>query len=88
MQNWEEERISLKGAGPKFGLVFPDFEGYFEALRALAGTEGPGRKLPGWRGEWMESFMRGHELRKGFWRRLNDEARRKREGKGEVRAVL
>ncbi|KAF2168521.1 hypothetical protein M409DRAFT_21271 [Zasmidium cellare ATCC 36951] len=87
MQDWEEERIKLKGDGPKFGLVWPDFEGYFEAVRALAGTEGPGRKLPRWRGEWMEVFMEGRELRKGFWRRLNEEAR-KRKGKGEVRAVL
>jgi hypothetical protein len=77
-QAWEQERISTLGDGPGFALLYPDFEGYFETLRALA-TEGPpgvGRKLPRFRREWFRAFMEGHEKRKAMWLRLNAAASR------------
>lgn len=50
MQEWEEARIKARGNGPKFALIFPDFEAYFETLRELAGPGegegGVGRRLP------------------------------------------
>jgi len=53
--------------------VYPDFEDYFETLRALAGEGEPGvgRKLPPFRREWFRAFMEGHERRKEMWRRIN-----------------
>lgn len=81
MQQWESERIKVRGDGPKFALVYPDFEDYFETLRHLAGDGEPGvgRKLPKFRREWFRTFMDGHELRKDMWRRLNAAAREKDE---------
>jgi hypothetical protein len=77
MQPWEEERIRKRGDGPKFALVYPDFEEYFETLRRLAGDgDGIGRQLPKFRREWFREFMEGHELRKRMWKRLNAEARK------------
>lgn len=75
MEEWEEERVKLKGDGPGFSLVSPDFEAYFELLRELATegrtAEGVGRKLPVFRREWHRAFSEGHELRKGMWSRVN-----------------
>ncbi|KAM5358481.1 hypothetical protein ACJZ2D_015239 [Fusarium nematophilum] len=76
MQEWEDERIRTHGDGPKFSVVFPDFEDYFETVRELAGDGAPGagRKLPRFRREWYRAFIEGTELRKAMWRRLNAEA--------------
>lgn len=76
MRKWEVDRIKAKGDGPKFSVIYPEFEDYFEDLRRLAGEgeEGSGRKLPKFRREWFRDFMDAHELRKDMWRRLNAEA--------------
>ncbi|KAF4120839.1 Flavin-binding monooxygenase-like [Geosmithia morbida] len=73
MQRWEIDRIKARGDGGKFGLVFPDFEDYFDTLRDLSG-QSVGRQLPKFKREWFRSFMDGHELRKNMWRTLNAEA--------------
>ena len=46
-ERWEADRIAARGDGPKFTLVFPDFEDYFEGVRRLAGPgeKGLGRQL-------------------------------------------
>ncbi|CAK1365438.1 unnamed protein product [Cercospora beticola] len=77
MKAWEEDRIKKKGDGPKFTLVYPDFEDTFERLRSLSGEvkDGKGRPLPKFRREWFRDFTNGHELRKQTWKRLNAEAR-------------
>ena len=87
-RKWEEERIKEKGDGAKFGLVFPDFEDYFDTLRELAGAgeKGVGRKLPRFKREWFRAFMDGHELRKDMWQRLNAEAREEEEAEKRGRA--
>ncbi|KAH8673716.1 hypothetical protein BX600DRAFT_480072 [Xylariales sp. PMI_506] len=78
---WEQERIAARGDGPKFALVYPDFEEYFNGLREMAGADGeegsgtPGRKLPPFDQAWFDRFMQGHELRKDMWRRINASAR-------------
>ncbi|KAI0128684.1 hypothetical protein BJ170DRAFT_341175 [Xylariales sp. AK1849] len=76
-QRWETERIKSRGDGPKFALVFPDFEEYFTSLREMAGPgeNGLGRQLPPFDQAWYDRFMAGHELRKAMWNRLNAEAR-------------
>lgn len=78
MEAWEEYRIGKKGDGPKFTLVYPDLEGYFEKIRELAGdgVEGKGRTLIPFKKEWMTAFEKGTELRRGMWKRLNEKARR------------
>ncbi|KAI5860963.1 FAD/NAD(P)-binding domain-containing protein [Durotheca rogersii] len=75
-RRWEAERVKVRGDGPKFALVFPDFEDYFETVRKLAGPgeDGLGRQLPPFRKEWLDAFYGGHERRKRMWRRLNEEA--------------
>ncbi|KXS95443.1 hypothetical protein AC578_4721 [Pseudocercospora eumusae] len=82
MRRWEEERMGQRGDGPKFVLVYPDFEEYFETLRTLSGEvkDAKGRMLPKFRREWFRDFMDGHELRKSMWRRLNEEAKCKLKG--------
>lgn len=80
MREWEEERVKKTGDGPKFQMVYPDFEEYFETLRRLAGEpsgagEG-GRRLPGYDQEWFASFMRGHDRRIAMWTRENEKARK------------
>ncbi|KAK3496012.1 hypothetical protein B0T13DRAFT_488764 [Neurospora crassa] len=79
MLEWEEERIEEKGDGPRFSLIYPEFEEYFETLRRLAGegetARGLGRKLPRFRPEWFRAFMEGHDLRKRMWKRVNKQAR-------------
>lgn len=70
-KKWEQDRIACKGDGPGFCLIYPRFEEYFEALRAIAGEEGPGRKLPKFDQKWFESFERGHQMRQDHWRTVN-----------------
>jgi hypothetical protein len=75
-ERWEQDRIAEKGDGPKFTMVYPDFEDYFETVRALAGPgeRGFGRQLPPFKREWFKVFLDGLELRKSMWRRLNTQA--------------
>ncbi|KAF2642679.1 FAD/NAD(P)-binding domain-containing protein [Massarina eburnea CBS 473.64] len=77
-QLWEKQRIAIKGDGPLFTLILPDFEEYFETLRGLAGepNEGaPGRRLPAFDRRWLEIFMEGHERRKKWWSEENEKAK-------------
>ncbi|KAH6686855.1 thiol-specific monooxygenase [Plectosphaerella plurivora] len=75
-EQWETDRIAARGDGPRFSLVFPDFEDYFETLRRLAGPgeNGLGRTLPPFDRAWFKAFLDGHERRKNMWRRLNARA--------------
>ncbi|KAL1639226.1 hypothetical protein SLS58_008194 [Diplodia intermedia] len=86
-KKWETDRIAARGDGAKFTLVFPEFEDYFETVRALAGpgVEGRGRRLPKFDKAWVEAFMAGHERRKALWKRWNAEAKR---ASGSQRAKL
>ena len=76
-RRWEEDRIAVKGDGPAFTTINPDFPEYFETLRRLAGEpkEGePGRVLPPFEQEWMDVFNAGHERRIRMWQRANEAA--------------
>ncbi|KAM0336900.1 hypothetical protein ACHAPQ_003634 [Fusarium lateritium] len=86
MQRWEDERITTHGDGPKFTVVFPDFEDYFETVRELAGEGEPGvgRKLPKFRREWFRDFIEGAELRKVLWRRWNASAKEEEDAKARL----
>ncbi|KAK8030161.1 hypothetical protein PG993_011452 [Apiospora rasikravindrae] len=90
MRQWEVDRVAARGDGPGFTLVYPEFEEYFEALRALAGEgeAGVGRKLPRFERAWFAAFMEGHELRKRMWERINAEAAAKEEQQRQERDGL
>lgn len=71
---WERNRIAERGNGLNFITIYPEFEDYFESLRKLAGEEGPGRKLPKFKNEWVDSFFNGHEKRINYWTKNNRKA--------------
>lgn len=76
-EKWEIDRIAAKTDGPGFTVLNPEFEAYFESLRALAGepTDGTGRRLPRFEQKWLDNFNDGAERRKRMWRRMNETAR-------------
>lgn len=78
MKRWEAQRIEARGDGPKFALVTPNYEGYFEKLRALAGkSDGKdGWRLPRFQRGWFRAFMNGHDRRTDMWRRVDVAARK------------
>lgn len=59
MEKWEGNRLAKRGDGVPFFTLSPDFEEYFEALRAIAGAPAPGstgRVLPKFDPKWLEAF--------------------------------
>ncbi|KAL1987784.1 hypothetical protein VTN96DRAFT_2624 [Rasamsonia emersonii] len=75
-RKWEAERIKERGDGPRFTLLAPDFEEYFELVRRLAGepdeSKGrPGRRLPKFDPSWVKTFWDGHQRRVEMWKRAN-----------------
>lgn len=74
-----------------FTAIYPDFEGYFETLRKLAGEpeEGqPGRRLPPFDTSWLGIFLQGHQRRIEMWKKTNREAWQRREGADQILAKL
>ena len=83
-EGWERARIAEKGDGPAFTVLNPEFEAYFEEVRALAGEPGAvlgsgseastttvGRRLPPFQKAWVEAFDAGHRRRIRMWERAN-----------------
>lgn len=79
---WEEERVKIKGDGVPFSALYPNFEEYFEEVRALAGEpivlkgeDGAqrviGRSLPRWEKWWREEFDAAHLRRIEMWKNQN-----------------
>lgn len=68
---WDKDRKLERGDGANFITIYPDFEEYFETIRALAGEEGPGRRLPKFEKRWVDNFFRGHERRINYWTEHN-----------------
>ncbi|KAL1859634.1 hypothetical protein Daus18300_009499 [Diaporthe australafricana] len=89
MRAWEAARVDQKGDGPKFLMVYPDFEEYFDKVRELSGepADGVGRRLPKYDKKWFQLFMDGHELRKAMWKRFNEQARSELEASGDSTEV-
>ncbi|KAL2831546.1 hypothetical protein BDW59DRAFT_169782 [Aspergillus cavernicola] len=76
-RSWEVKRIEERGDSPRFTLLSPDFEGYFELLRKLATTpkDGePGRRLPEFDPSWVSRFAASHQRRIRMWKRSNEKA--------------
>lgn len=68
---WEQDRIAQKGNSYKYSHLFPDFEEYFEGIRAVATNDGPGRKLPPFDQRWHDLFVDGFRRRVASLERLN-----------------
>ena len=77
-EQWELDRIAEKGDGVAFTALYPDFDGYFEQVRKLAGepTNRDGRSLPKFDENWIRAFEAGHQKRITLWQRLNAAAER------------
>lgn len=76
-RQWEADRVKARGNGAKYTALFPDFEGYFETVRRLAGDQGPGRKLPKFDPAWVQAFNAGHQRRIDRWRVAIEKERQK-----------
>lgn len=76
-EKWEQDRVALKGDGVPFTALYPDFEEYFEEVRALAGEPKDGngaRRLPKFDPEWRRNFDAAHLKRIAMWQELNRKA--------------
>lgn len=79
---WEAERIKQKLNRVAFTALWPNFEEYFETVRALGGEPGqgrPGRRLPRFDPDWVRIFIEGHQRRIDMWEKTNSEAWERRE---------
>lgn len=81
---WEIARVKCKGDSVPFTALYPDFEDYFETVRALAGEpkDGKGRKLPKFDKKWVDDFQNGHKRRIEMWKRANEEAWKTKKDEG------
>lgn len=72
MEVWEQERVAERGDGVAFWVLMPDFERYFEDLRAIAGDPAlgtTGRVLPRYDNAWGEVFWRFVNWRVQLWKK-------------------
>lgn len=86
---WERQRVLVRGEGKNFYAVGPDFEEYFEFLRAIAGDPEPGttgRVLPPFDKKWLEIWTGMVATKIGGWqrkrKRAEEEERSQKEGRG------
>lgn len=71
MKVWEHDRILERGDDSSFWALMPDFERYFEDLRAIAGEpqqDTDGRVLPPYNPEWATAFWELIAERQSWWR--------------------
>ncbi|TAQ88383.1 hypothetical protein B7494_g3324 [Chlorociboria aeruginascens] len=71
-QKWEAARLAKRGEGIPFYYLGPEFEEYFETLRAIAGDPGAGSKgrvLPKFDPKWLEAFLATIEGRIAWWKK-------------------
>lgn len=77
MEKWEEERLEDVGDGLRFSNIAPDYEGYFEGLRRLAGdptSNSTGRVLPVFEQRWADEFSTIVDARTRWWQREAEKA--------------
>ncbi|KAL1903273.1 hypothetical protein Sste5346_000558 [Sporothrix stenoceras] len=78
MRQWETDTATEKGDGTRFFNIAPDFTGYFDGLRSLAGEPAQGttgRVLPPFEQNWADAFNEVISMRLAWW----DRERRKAE---------
>ncbi|KAF1847240.1 thiol-specific monooxygenase [Cucurbitaria berberidis CBS 394.84] len=72
MRAWEQLRLEERGDGPSFWALMPDFERYFEDLRAIAGEPAlgtAGRVLPRYDPAWEDTLWRFVDYRIQLWQK-------------------
>ena len=75
---WEDERVKRLGPTHIFHTIAPDFEEYFNALKAIAGPPAEGSEayeLPQWEDEWAKKGFRVLELKDEYVKRIQDRER-------------
>ena len=75
-REWERARIREKGDGVPFTALYPEFQEYFEEVRAMAGEPRgrKGRRLPPFDPKWRETFDAAHLKRIAMWKEQNRKA--------------
>lgn len=79
MKQWEQARLAERGEGAPYWTLAPEFEFYFEGLRALAGEPAPGttgRVLPKYESAWGDELQKLIKRRHEWWMREADKASR------------
>jgi cation diffusion facilitator CzcD-associated flavoprotein CzcO len=74
-KKWEDERVEKLGPTHIFHTIAPDFEEYFNTLRAIAGPPAEGSEtyeLPKWEDEWAKKGFRVLELKDEYVRRIQE----------------
>ncbi|KAH7114439.1 putative dimethylaniline monooxygenase [Dendryphion nanum] len=77
MEAWEQRRVEDRGDTGAFWALMPDFENYFEGLRAIAGEPEQGtsaRILPKYDPAWEESYWQFINFRIERWQKNAEEA--------------
>ncbi|KZM21246.1 uncharacterized protein EKO05_0011514 [Ascochyta rabiei] len=72
-RRWEEDRVKRLGPTHIFHTIAPDFEEYFNALRAIARLPAEGTEayeLPKWEDEWAKKGFRVLELKYEYARNI------------------
>lgn len=86
---WERKRVVERRGGKDYYSIAPDYAGFFEFLRGIAGEPAPGsngRKLPAFDGERLLKLWTGMTATKlGGWKRKRARAE---EEASQVRAKL
>ncbi|KAJ4244751.1 hypothetical protein NW762_014327 [Fusarium torreyae] len=84
---WERQRVSEKRGGKDYYSIAPDYEGYLEFLRDIAGepAEGTvGRTLPAFDPQWLVIWSGMVAPRLDSWRRRRKEAEEKQGPKAKL----
>ncbi|KAF4545482.1 Thiol-specific monooxygenase [Lasiodiplodia theobromae] len=88
MLQWERDRLKERGEGKPFYTLAPDWEAYFEDLRAIAGDPAPGttgRVLPKFDKQWLKTFEEVLGIRLNWWKSETERAEAEAKGNGEER---
>lgn len=77
MEEWEQRRVADRGDTCSFWALMPDFESYFEELRAIAGEPKEGttaRVLPKYDPSWEKTYWEFINFRIEHWKRNAEKA--------------
>lgn len=77
-KKWEADRVDRLGPTHIFHTIAPDFEEYFNTLKAIAGPPAKGTEayeLPKWENDWAKKGFRVLELKDEYVRKIQEKER-------------